>query len=497
MADTFTTNLNLTKPEPGAAEDTWGISLNSDLDTLDAIFSSSGTQINLNPNQVNFADNKKAIFGTGSDLEIYHSGNDSFIRDAGTGDLYIRSSSALRLQALSGENYAVFTENGAATFYYDNGTKLATTSTGIDVSGTVVADGLTVDTSTLVVDSTNNRVGVGTTSPSSALETVGGDGITISNSGDTFLQLKTTGTTATNYIEFKDSGGSSGNILYNHTDNFLAAKVNGAERLRINSSGNLEFNAFTTHTSLGNVSISIPDRQASIYNVGDRGNITIQASSATSGVQAMSGGRVLLNAGNSNNGQSGDIILSTGVNLLNSADKGAVRFNIGGRTSSEEVARITGDGITFNGDTAAANALDDYEEGTFTPLFYGGSSGTAENSSSGYYTKIGRLVTLHVDVYNKTFGTYSGDLRMQLPFTNVGTNIPSSGGDVYFYPNSAWDGVSNFVGFTPRCYNTSYLNFSLITLDSDRQTQITSSNTSSSGASGIFLRFSFTYVTNL
>ena len=79
MADTYTTNLNLTKPEPGAAEDTWGISLNSDLDTLDAIFSSSGTQINLNPNQVNFADNKKAIFGTGSDLEIYHNGTHSYI----------------------------------------------------------------------------------------------------------------------------------------------------------------------------------------------------------------------------------------------------------------------------------------------------------------------------------------------------------------------------------------------------------------------------------
>ncbi len=153
-----------------------------------------------------------------------------------------------------------------------------------------------------------------------------------------------------------------------------------------------------------------------------------------------------------------------------------------------------GGGLCFNGDTAAANALDDYEEGTFTPLFYGSSSGTAENSSSGYYTKIGRLVTLHVDVYNKAFGTYSGALRMQLPFTNAGTNIPSSAGDIYFYPSGNWDGVSNFAGIGVSCYNTSYLNFSLIQLDSDRQTSIGSSNTNTSNSSGNFLRFSFTYV---
>jgi len=106
-----------------------------------------------------FADNAKAVFGAGDDLQIGHDGSVSFITDSGTGDLYIQGSSAIRLTNPAGnETFAVFNDNGAASLYYDNGVSLSTTATGVDITGTLVSDGLTVDGEVFV----NNTAGTTT-----------------------------------------------------------------------------------------------------------------------------------------------------------------------------------------------------------------------------------------------------------------------------------------------------------------------------------------------
>jgi hypothetical protein len=95
-----------------------------------------------------FGDDDKAIFGAGSDLQIYHDGTNSYIKDAGTGTLNLQSSDTIRLQTSDGaggfQNVFAGVDEGAAFLYYDGADKLATTSTGIDVTGTAVTDGLTV-----------------------------------------------------------------------------------------------------------------------------------------------------------------------------------------------------------------------------------------------------------------------------------------------------------------------------------------------------------------
>ena len=89
---------------------------------------------------IDLVDNSKIRLGTSQDLQIYHDGSHSYISDTGTGDLNIVGNN-ISLQTTGGEQYAAFIANGAAALYYDNAQKLATTSTGVAVTGDVSASG--------------------------------------------------------------------------------------------------------------------------------------------------------------------------------------------------------------------------------------------------------------------------------------------------------------------------------------------------------------------
>jgi hypothetical protein len=96
---------------------------------------------------ITFADSSKAIFGAGSDLQIYHDGSQSFVQENGTGQLVLDTQNGARVKLTSNngtENMVVANKDGDVELYYDNALKLATTATGIDVTGTVTATGTSV-----------------------------------------------------------------------------------------------------------------------------------------------------------------------------------------------------------------------------------------------------------------------------------------------------------------------------------------------------------------
>jgi len=86
-----------------------------------------------------FSDDVKAIFGTGGDLEIYHDGSHSHIKDAGTGNLMISASGFTVANAATNETMISAVSDGAIGLYWNNSLKLETASGGIDVTGTVTA----------------------------------------------------------------------------------------------------------------------------------------------------------------------------------------------------------------------------------------------------------------------------------------------------------------------------------------------------------------------
>jgi hypothetical protein len=105
-------------------------------------------------------------------------------------------------------------------------------------------------------------------------------------------------------------------------------------------------------------------------------------------------------------------------------------------TGSSEAARIDADGMKFNGDTAAANALDDYEEGTWSAADASGQGLTVATNRS-YYIKIGSLVYISASIVFPTT-TNTANVALNIPFTsNVNGFYAGHGGHGYTNMNDS------------------------------------------------------------
>ena len=106
------------------------------------------------------------------------------------------------------------------------------------------------------------------------------------------------------------------------------------------------------------------------------------------------------------------------LSVTDGSYNGDLRFNTNG---SERMRLLSSGGMTFNGDTATANALDDYEEGTWTPSNPNG--GYTFSNSAGYYTKIGRMVHwfLHSGISLVPNNNSHYEIH-GLPYTSAATN---------------------------------------------------------------------------
>ena len=354
---------------------------------------SNGNNIKLGDSSSSNDDRLQLGAATNGDLEIFHDGSSSYMDNA-TGDLYMRNSSGQILirantdayisNYAANEHRAAFKNNGAVELYHDGTKKIETASYGVLSAGQV-------------------RV------------------------------------SASNATTVAFSVGDEGTGFYNTGSNAIGYATQGTQKWNINSSGNLRFNdSVATVFGTGNDLLIYHDGSHS-YIDNSTGSLKIRDTGGVTKISVYGSGTVFSNT--TDDAAMNDCILLTrrgyefsgyGTKIQamggSSDSQNGIRFahshsNGGGYTVRQ---RFDHDGIKFNGDTAAANGLDDYEEGTWTPtISFTGSTNVSYSGSSrnAEYVKVGKLVYIRGFVSASGTGTNSGQIKIGgLPFT------PNSGG---------------------------------------------------------------------
>ena len=183
----------------------------------------------------------------------------------------------------------------------------------------------------------------------------------------------------------------AGPTLTNGADNRV---VTASSANALNGEANLTFNG----TNLG-IGVASPSQKLHLKDTAPMAQI--ESSSYSSFV-----GTAEANDNIGNGTKAGNLVL-----------RGQTGISISGNGGTATQVKIDADGIKFGTDTAAANALDDYEEGVFTPTLAGGTS--AHNM---HYTKIGRVVHISGTLAFDSISGQSGNMTIGgLPYTSINT----------------------------------------------------------------------------
>ncbi len=177
--------------------------------------------------ELRFEDNVKATFGADEDLQIYHTGSASYITDQGTGNLVLGAADSFIVQnAAHDENLIVASNGGAVTLYHDNAAKIATSSTGINITGTAVTDGVTVDGPLDIRQVVELTFGLSTTS-----------GTINFDLNSNAIRNFTTDATANRTINFRGDGSTTLNSILSNNDSMTCTVLfkNGATAYYLNA----------------------------------------------------------------------------------------------------------------------------------------------------------------------------------------------------------------------------------------------------------------------
>jgi len=428
---------------------------------------------------IHLADDKKLFAGAGNDLQIYHDGSNSYLTN-GTGLLYIRGGGDwLTLQAENGENSIICKPNGAVELYHNNSKKLETQSWGVQFYGDLENNS----------DSTRIKLGAGDDlqiyhdGSNSAIYDTGtgrlklysnGAGIDLKkDDGESMIIANTDGAVELYYdgskvFQTHDASGYSGidvlgdegghaviNLKADEGDDGAdcwqwTAQTNGASYIKNLSNGSTyEYNV--KMIGAGAVELyydGVKRFETTSTGVSVNGGITTTTGSLFSDTLTFANGKgIRLAHGNQTDTNDGTIAagpFASGLNIVGVQTGAGLgrQIRIWGHffpatnateecgTATQRWAKVNTDKIFFNGDTANANGLHDYEEGTWTPTLRShsninntsGSYDTSENFNSGWYTKVGDMVTvscscdnIHNNHQNHVLRQISG-----LPFTASG-----------------------------------------------------------------------------